>query len=352
MGVENKPLKVENQTVYFMSSEKMKSIEDESITLIVTSPPYWDVRDYGGEQIGFNQSYEEYINSLNNVWKECIRVLQPNGKIAINVQPLPISSKNSGFDRRIIKDIMFDIEEFMFKQGLFLSGMIFWDKSVYINNVSWGSYPKPTNIATNTAFEHIYTFVKPGKTRKVNKLAQENSILTKEQWRHWAVRMIWDDISPVIKINQKGENTFGHVAPFPEDIPYRLIKMHTIEGEKVLDPFLGSGTTLKIARITQREGIGFEINPSFRDLIKKRIEEKWNPPFISSQYKTMSIENIVQIINSSIETTRSNIGNNKGVQFDEKEVFNSILKMLIKAKVLTKANIKRIKQIYNPDLNE
>ena len=355
-------LQIEDQTIYFQSAEKMGEIEDESITLVVTSPPYWNVRDYGSDQIGFNQSYKEYIKALNRVWKECIRVLQPNGKIAINLQPLPIASSKSGFGRRVIKDLMKDVEQFMLDQGLFLSGMIFWNKAPYINNVSWGSYPKPTNIAVNTAFEQIYTFVKPGPTRKVNKDLQKKSELTKEEWRHWAVRMIWDDISPVIKINAKGENLFGHSAPFPEDIPYRLIRMHTIEGETVLDPFLGSGTTLKIARITKRKGIGYEINPDFKDRIESRIRESWHPPSIDSQYKNLGITQISSILQKTIGVTLETIETvispekkdrlksgkiDKSEELDEKEIrsliVTKLMKELRKNGALTSANIVKIK---------
>ncbi|MHA1767031.1 MAG: DNA-methyltransferase [Promethearchaeota archaeon] len=333
-------LEIENQKVFFETSEDMHHIPSESITLVVTSPPYWNVRDYGGTQIGFNQSYNEYVESLNRVWSECIRVLQPNGKISINVQPLPISAEKSGFNRRIIKNIMFDIEKFMFKQGLFLSGMIYWNKTAYINNVSWGSYPKPTNIAANTAFEQIYTFVKPGKTRKIeDKKLLSKSELSKDEWRHWAVRMIWDDISPVIKINPKGINKFGHSAPFPEDIPYRLIKMHTIEGETVLDPFLGSGTTLKMARLTKRKGIGFEINQEYKNLIRDRIMEDWNPPIIDPQYKTLSSKNIAEIIDYTLNHI-------KYTQMDDKEsrmlIVKGILKKLKRDGVLTSTNVKHI----------
>jgi DNA modification methylase len=278
---------VENQTVFFESAENMQNVETESITLVVTSPPYWNVRDYGCEQIGFGQSYKEYINSLNKVWKECTRVLQPNGKIAVNVQPLPIDSKHSGFGRRVILNLMYDIEMFFRKNKFYLSGMHYWDKAPYISNVSWGSYPKPTNIASNTSFEQIFVFVKEGKTRKVAAEIMRESILTKEEWRHFAVRGIWDDITPVIKIDSKGVNKFGHSAPFPEEIPYRLIKMHTAIGETVLDPFLGSGTTLKICRITGRRGIGFEVNHDYRELIHNRILEDWQIPQIEAQYKTM-----------------------------------------------------------------
>ncbi|MHA2074056.1 MAG: DNA-methyltransferase [Candidatus Hodarchaeales archaeon] len=274
---KSKMLEIDNQKVFFKSSENMKEVPSESVTLIVTSPPYWNVRDYGGDQIGFGQSYSEYIKSLNKVWRECLRVLQPNGKFAINVQPLPIESSRSGFGRRIIQNLMFDIEKFMRENNLFLSGM--------------------TNIASNTGFEHIFVWVKPGKTRKVDKLIQKKSLLNKNEWRHWAVRCIWDDIAPVFKIDSKGINRFGHSAPFPESIPYRLIRMHTLIGETVLDPFLGSGTTLKVCRLTSRKGIGYEINTEYLELIRNRILENWTFPSIQSQYKVFGTEEFYDIVN-------------------------------------------------------
>ena len=301
------PLQVGDQVVYFKSSENMKDeIPSESITLVVTSPPYWNVRDYGSEQIGFGQSYKEYIKSLNRVWKECVRVLQPNGKVAINVQPLPIDSKHSGFGRRVILNIMFDIEEFFRENGFFMSGMHYWDKAPYISNVSWGSYPKPTNIASNTSFEQVFVFVKPGNTRKVPPELMEQSILSKEEWRHFAVRCIWDDISPVIKINFKGENRFGHSAPFPEEIPYRLIKMHSAKNERILDPFLGSGTTLKMCQITGRRGIGYEINQDYEELIKNRIMEHWEIPSIEGQYKTYGTTSFHKILKRAYSCVQEN----------------------------------------------
>ncbi len=289
-------IEIEGQTVFFKSSESMSEIPSESVTLIVTSPPYWNVRDYGGEQIGFGQSYQSYISSLNRVWSECIRVLQPNGKIAINIQPLPIESSRSGFDRRVIQNIIWDVEKFMRENSLYLSGMHYWDKSEYVSNVSWGSYPKPTNIASNTGFEQIFVWVKPGKTRMVSKDILAQSVLTKSEWRHWAVRCFWDDIVPVFKIDSKGQNRFGHSAPFPEDIPFRLIRMHTTIGETVLDPFLGSGTTLKMCRITSRRGIGYEINTDYVELIHNRIIEEWSSPTIEAQYKVFGTSQFFRIM--------------------------------------------------------
>ncbi len=339
MGMVKK-IELENQTIFFGSSEKMEEIENESVTLVVTSPPYWNVRNYGQEQIGFGQSYEEYIASLNRVWSECLRVLQPNGKIAINVQPLPIPSEESGFGFRVIRDIMFDIQKFFFDHDCFLSGMHFWDKSVYVNNVSWGSYPKPTNIASNTSFEQIYTFVKRGPTRKVDKVLLEKSLLSKEEWRHWAVRCIWDDISPVIKINQKGENKFGHGAPYPEDIPYRIIRMHTVEGETVLDPFLGSGTTLKLCRLTKRKGIGFEINPEYEPLIRTRIMEDWNPPFIEDGYQSIGTNTLCSIIKITAETVRKH-----GVNIPLKDIIEEITKELVAQNLITPTTKEKINEI-------
>jgi DNA modification methylase len=340
---EETQLTIGNQTVFFQSSENMDNVQSESVTLIVTSPPYWNVRDYGDEQIGFGQSYNEYIGSLNRVWKECIRVLQPNGKIAINVQPLPIDSKHSGFGRRVISNIMFDIEQFFRQEGFFLSGMHYWDKAPYISNVSWGSYPKVTNIASNTSFEQIFVFVKPGKTRKSNPKNMEASLLTKEEWRHFAVRCIWDDIAPVIKINSKGENKFGHSAPFPEEIPYRIIKMHSAIGESVLDPFVGSGTTLKICRILNRKGIGYETNQEYRGLIRERIEEEWDIPTIDSQYKTIGTSLFYEILSF----LHDRIMNNPTISLDEliKDLNRQFPKKITKSwiKHLLKLNMNKTK---------
>ena len=330
---------VEGQSVLFTSSERMDGVDSNSVTLVITSPPYWNARDYGGEQIGFNQSYHDYIESLNRVWTECIRVLQPNGKIAIDVQPLPIETKQSGFGFRVIRDIMHDIEAFFRVHDCFLSSMNFWDKAAHSNNVYWGSYPKPTNIASNTSFEQIYTFVKRGKTRDVPKDVMASSLLAKEEWRHWAVRCIWDDIAPVIKINAKGENTYGHGAPFPEDIPYRLIRMHTVAGEIVLDPFLGSGTTLKITRLTGRRGIGYEINPAYRDRITARIMESWTPPTIDEGYVTMGYKTIRDVLENCFEAARS-----LGLKDDGKAFIDRALQRLLDGGIISPAIKKHLER--------
>jgi DNA modification methylase len=343
------------QTVYFHSSENMSEIPNESITLVITSPPYWNVRDYGGEQIGFRQKYEEYIASLNRVWDECIKKLQPNGKLAINLQPLPIAAEESGFKRRTIKDIMVDVQNHLFQKGLFLSGMHYWDKAPYINNVAWGSYPKPTNIHSNTSFEQIYVFVKPGTTRILPKNIDPSDLLTKDEWRHWAVRCIWDDIAPVIKINTKGENIYGHGAPFPEEIPYRIIRMHSLKDEMVLDPFLGSGTTLKICRLLGRQGIGYEINASYQEKIKSRIDEEWTPPPIDDMYLIFGANKIDQILHQTIDVILNHEKKDlipENIDKSQKTIlYRKILNTLVKQNLITRATMKRLLHENESDSN-
>lgn len=328
-------LEIEGQRVFFGDARHMDEIPDGSVTLVVTSPPYWNARDYGkGEgQIGFGQSYREYVDALNEVWTECLRVLQPNGKIAINVQPLPVPAELSGFNFRVICDIMHDVQAFFRQHDCFTSGMAFWNKAPYVNNVSWGSYPKPTNIATNTSFEQVYTFVKRGDTRKVDPAVLSRNLLSKHEWRHWAVRCIWDDITPVIKINAKGENLFGHSAPFPEDIPYRLVRMHTVEGETVLDPFAGSGTTLKVCRVTRRAGIGYEVNPAFKDKIAARVVEPWTPPPVEAGHVTLGYSVLARAMDIALDTAAGAAARGAG----REETLDAIWKDLEKQGVISAA---------------
>jgi len=333
----------------------MEELADESIQLIVTSPPYWNVKKYGEKGIGFGQSYDDYVQSMNKIWAECLRVLKPNGKIAINVQPLPMAAERSGFDRRSVLNIMFDVELFMRKNKMFLSSMHYWNKSEYINTVYWGSYPNPTNIGANTSLEQIFVWVKPGPTRKISKEILKSSLLSKNEWRHWAVRCIWDDITPVIKIDSTGKDRFGHSAPFPEDIPYRFIKMHTVEGETVLDPFLGSGTTLKICRLLNRKGFGYEVNSKYKNIIKSRILESWTPPRIEEQYKIIGNDSFYKIFSSIVQNSiieykneRSNNINNPGFF---KDIMLNVLPSLRKKfpRIFTKSYTNRIRFLIEED---
>ena len=250
------------------SRELLKEIRDNSIDLIVTSPPYWSAKDYGiPGQIGFNQSYEDYLSDLNMVWKECKRVLCPNGKICVNIQPLPVSKEVTRRERSSIQNIMKDVEVFMQEIGMQLSNIFIWDKRKYNNQKIFGSYPYPPNLYSHIAFEFVHVFRKWGKTTKVPSHIKEKSKITVDEWKNWCFNSIWD-IPPVIKFGNSQDKLLGHIAPFPVEIPRRLIKLFSFVNDTVLDPFLGCGTTLCACILEKRWGIGIELNPRYEPLIR------------------------------------------------------------------------------------
>lgn len=253
------------------SRELLKEIRGNSLDLIVTSPPYWLAKDYGiPSQIGFNQSYEDYISDLNLVWKECERVLHPNGKMCVNIQPLPVSKDATKKERSSIQNIMKDIENSMQELGMQLSNIFIWDKRKYNNQRIFGSYPYPPNLYSHIAFEFIYVFRKGGETRKVPRHIKEKSKITVDEWKKWCFNSIWD-IPPVIKYGNSQDKLLGHIAPFPIEIPRRLIKLFSFVNDTVLDPFLGCGTTLGACVLEKRCGIGIELNPRYEPLIRIAI---------------------------------------------------------------------------------
>ncbi|MEN3045133.1 MAG: DNA methyltransferase [Candidatus Hydrothermales bacterium] len=245
-------------------SRYMKEIEDESIHLIITSPPYWQLKDYGdSRQIGFNDTYEEYINNLNLVWKECYRVLHKGCKLCINIGDQ--FARSVYYGKYKVIPIKTEIIKFCETIGFDYMGAIIWQKVTTCNTTGgatiMGSYPYPRNGIVKLDYEFILIFRKPGKSPKVSKEIKEKSKLTLEEWNeyfkgHW---------------NFPGEKQDKHLAMFPEELPRRLIKMYSFIGEIVLDPFLGSGTTSLAAKKLNRNSIGYEINENFLPIIKEKL---------------------------------------------------------------------------------
>lgn len=255
--------------IYNCDSKNMKELKDESIDLIITSPPYFDLKNYNHEkQIGIGQSYEKYISNLNEVWAECIRVLIPDGKICINIMPIFLSGDESFNKRRTTKLAITDITNFMEStKKMFLLALYIWDKRKITRFSSFGSYPYPPNIFSTFPYEWIIVFSKVGKRPKVSIEAKEKSKITQEEWANWAINSIWE-------MQPAKAKTIGHPAPFPEELPFRLIKLYSFYGDTVLDPFAGSGTTLKVAENLGRNAIGYEINPDYIKLIKNRLSRR------------------------------------------------------------------------------
>ncbi len=245
-------------------ARNMKEVADNSVHLIVTSPPYWQLKDYGEEaQIGFHQSYEAYINHLNLVWQESHRVLHPGCRMAINIGDQ--FARAVYYGRYKVIPIRTEIIKFAETIGFDYMGAIIWQKKTTMHTTGgatiMGSYPFPRNGIIEIDYEFILLFKKPGNAPQVSKERKEAARLSKEEWKtyfsgHWYF---------------PGDRQRDHIAVFPVELPKRLIKMFTFPGETVLDPFLGSGTTIAAAQALQRDAIGYEINPAYLDIIKRRI---------------------------------------------------------------------------------
>lgn len=258
---------IEGALVFNQDSSNMSDIPDGSVNLIITSPPYWTLKDYEVDgQIGLGSScYDNYIENLNKVWQECVRVLAPDGKICINIMPFLLTGKAARFERRETRLVLGDIERFMDStKCMYQFGLYIWDKRKIARFSSFGSYPYPTNIFSTYPYEWITIFAKAGKRKPVSMEIKEKSKLTTEEWQKWAINSIWE-MQPA---KAKSEN---HPAPFPIELPRRLIKLYSFYGDTVLDPFAGSGTTLQAALELGRQAIGFELNPEYIPLIKKKV---------------------------------------------------------------------------------
>ena len=244
----------------------MDLIGDESVHLIVTSPPYWQLKDYGDRrQIGYHDSYENYINNLNLVWQESYRVLKKGCRLSINIGDQ--FARSVYYGRYKVIPIRTEIIKFCETIGFDYMGAVIWQKVTTTNTtggaVIMGSYPYPRNGILKLDYEFILLFKKPGRTTVTPKEIKERSRLSVDEWNsyftgHWKV---------------PGEKQSGHLATFPLEIPNRLIKMFSFVEDTVLDPFVGSGTTTVSAKNLRRNSIGIEINDEFLPLIKKKIEE-------------------------------------------------------------------------------
>ncbi|MBI5235839.1 MAG: thermonuclease family protein [Deltaproteobacteria bacterium] len=242
----------------------MNLITDKSVHLVVTSPPYWQLKDYGTQgQIGFHESYESYINNLNLVWKECLRVLHPGCRLCINIGDQ--FARSVYYGRYKVIPIRTEIIKFCETIGLDYMGAVIWQKVTTCNTTGgatiMGSFPYPRNGILKLDYEFILLFKKQGAPPIPTKEQKERSIMTKDDWNayfsgHWYFA---------------GAKQNGHIAVFPEELPARLIKMFSFYGETVLDPFLGSGTTSLAARNLGRASVGYEINPDFMPIIKNKL---------------------------------------------------------------------------------
>lgn len=244
-------------------------LNNESVALTFTSPPYWNYVDYAGsEGVGYEDSYKEYLDSLSKLFRVIARKTIPGGRMVVNASNM--KSRRSVEGESFVYPIVPDIITRAQKAGFTFFDEIIWVKGganagALKGRVLFGSYPyPPTPKILDSTFENIVVFTKPGKREKVCKEIKGRSELTKDEWRAFT-KGVWEipaDRDP------------DHPATFPMEIAERVVRMYSFAGDVVLDPFAGSGTTLIAADKHDRRGIGFEIAREYAQAIKNK-EEKW-----------------------------------------------------------------------------
>ncbi len=261
--INYKKMETTHKIIFGDSSRVLEVFPDNTFQLMVTSPPYWNVRDYGHiEQIGLNDTLQKYLNRLNEIWKEVVRTLMPDGKIALNIGNIYYTEPDE--KRRTTANLSYllwkQLDDF---KDLRFMGTIYWRKTTSRNGaVLFGSYPYPSNFMISSAVEPIHIFRKVGE-RKITQDIKERSKISLKEFREFR-DAIWD----INGVNDK------HAAAYPYELPERFIKMFTFVGDTILDPFVGSGTTIKAARDLGRNSVGIDINPKFLDIIEEKVKMK------------------------------------------------------------------------------
>ncbi len=236
--------------IFCKSSESMEELPDNSIHLMITSPPYNVGKDYDE-----NLSLDEYIGLLSNVFSETHRVLVTGGRACINI---------ANIGRKPYIPLHSYIIKAMLDLGFLMRGEIIWDKSSSAGtSTAWGSWQSASNPILRDIHEYIMIFSKDSFSRM--RKDKENTI-TKEEFLEYT-RSIWE--FPTVSAKK-----IGHPAPFPEELPRRLIQLYTFRKDIILDPFMGSGQTCLAAIKSDRYFIGYEINKTYCELAAKRINER------------------------------------------------------------------------------
>jgi site-specific DNA-methyltransferase (adenine-specific) len=246
------PLPAETlDTIIHASAESMSALPDSSVHLMVTSPPYNVGKDYDE-----NLSLKEYLAFLKRIWVETYRVLVPGGRACINVA-------NLGRKPYIPLHAMLiaDLHEL----GFLMRGEIIWDKAASASaSTAWGSWQSAANPTLRDTHEYILVFSKGNFRRE--KVEGRESTISKEEFLEFT-KSVWT-------FGAESARKIGHPAPFPVELPYRLMQLYTFSGEVVLDPFMGSGQTALAALKAGRHFVGYEINEEYLRLAEKRIHSR------------------------------------------------------------------------------
>lgn len=255
MATEKKLAYTENQIppqflnqVVCASAEKMKELPDSSVHLMVTSPPY-----NVGKEYDTDLTLEEYLDFLRSIWSEVFRVLVPGGRACINIANL---------GRKPYIPLHAFILNDMLRLGFLMRGEVIWDKAASASSsTAWGSWRSASNPALRDVHEYILIFSKD--TYRRPKMKDRENTISRDDFLAYT-KSVWT-------FPAESAKRVGHPAPFPVELPKRLIELYTYTGEVVLDPFMGSGQTAIAAVQTMRHYVGYELNSQYAALARERI---------------------------------------------------------------------------------
>jgi DNA modification methylase len=263
---------------------RLADLTAESVHLVVTSPPYWTLKEYRKSegQLGFIADYDKFLLELDKVWQECWRVLTPGGRLIVVVGDVCLSRRNNA-GRHMVMPLHASIQEHCRTMGFDNLAPIFWYKianaKYEVENGSAGFLGKPyePNAVIKNDVEYILMERKPGGYRKPSVSTRILSLISAENHQSW-FQQIWSDVS--------GASTKHHPAPFPLELAERLIRMFSFVGDTVLDPFVGTGTTTLAAALWGRNSVGIEVDQHYFDMAVSRLAESTNRLFSAVQVNT------------------------------------------------------------------
>lgn len=241
----------------------LAAMPEGSVDLVVTSPPYWNLKSYSQWP-----DYGDYVREMNEVWSLCVRALKRGGKLCINVGAIPVSKKVAG--HRHMLDPLSDFSLFLRGHGgAYLFAQVAWEKVAHARVTAFGTYPYPPGLLVSQNFEHIWIWRKHGKMPPADRALREESKITKAEWAEWCANSVWKVPSSSVWRDCPKEM---HGAQFPAEIPYRLIRMYSHKGDTVVDPFAGLSTTAVAAMRCGRRFAMLEKHAAYVEASLRRIE--------------------------------------------------------------------------------
>ncbi|HVS89710.1 MAG TPA: site-specific DNA-methyltransferase [Candidatus Acidoferrum sp.] len=276
-----------SHSLYRGDARDMSALEPQNVHLVLTSPPYWTLKEYRDSegQLGHVEDYDQFLQELDKVWKQCFQALVPGGRLICVVGDVCLSRRENG-GRHTVVPLHSSIQEHCRKLGFDNLAPIIWHK---ISNAAYeveggstflGKPYEPNSVIKND-IEFILMERKPGGYRTPDISTKVLSVISAENHKKW-FQQIWSGVT--------GASTKQHPAPYPLELAERLVRMFSFVGDTVLDPFMGTGTTTVAAAKWGRNSIGFEIDPHYYKLAQKRISEETSSLFSTATIRSARAE--------------------------------------------------------------